>query len=396
VRHAARPAAKKRSLHDPRQGDPARVSEEAFVQARRRVPLALWTCLLLVLSERFEHAHGERLRWKRFRLLALDGTCVDLPNRQSLKQSYGCAKNGAGSWTPQARMVLLQFPLVRLPWRYELHPLAVGERTIAASLLRHVQADDLVLMDQGFWSYGLFQQLQSQGAYFAIRCIPQVKFRTTRKLGPNDRLVCWRPADRQWQRAGLPETYTLRVIRYQIRGFRPSAVVTNVLDPHEVSREDWVRLSTETEAGSRLNQGLYHRRWEIETSFLEMKTMQGLERGLRGRTPEAIAYEIAGHVLLYFLIRWLIVEAAVEHGCQPLELSFIDAWRELQHSQHSLLTATASRVAILVRRLLERIASHRVLYRPGRHNPRPGDTRTKNLGYGRIRKPHKLLTKTRR
>ena len=74
---------------------------------------------------------------------------------------------------------MLQLPLVRLPWRYELSPLQEGERTVAERLLRDVRRNDLVLMDQGFWSYGLFYQIQQAGASFAIRLYPGVALLTT-------------------------------------------------------------------------------------------------------------------------------------------------------------------------------------------------------------------------
>jgi hypothetical protein len=37
-----------------------------------------------------------------------------------------------------------------------------------------------------------------------------------------------------------------------------------------------------------------------------------LDRHLRSHTPASIEYEVAGHVVLYLLIRWLIVEAATK------------------------------------------------------------------------------------
>jgi hypothetical protein len=78
----------------------------------------------------------------------------------------------------------------------------------------------------------------------------------------------------------------LRVIRYHVAGFRPSAVVTNLLDPKSVSRDDWVRMATADEAGRVLESGLYHRRWEIETLFCELKVRQGMQGSLRSRTAE--------------------------------------------------------------------------------------------------------------
>jgi IS4 transposase len=258
--------------------------------------------------------------------------------------------------------------------------------------LKGLEKNDLVLMDQGFWSYGLFWQIQEQEAYFAVRLFPNVKLKTRKKLGPNDRLVDWSPSDRKWKRAGLPDSIRLRVINYQIPGFRPAAVVTNVLDPKRISREQWVHMATADEEGRlRLAQGLYHRRWEIETSFSELKVVQGLESTLRSRTPKGIEYEISAHVLFYLLLRWLMVEAAEKEGIDPLRISFKHAYEVLQEMAPLLTISSLHHVRrVLYPRLLQRIASHCVAFRPGRHDPRPKDTKPKNLGHGKIRQPHKL------
>ena len=379
------------SKHDPHGSDPTQVSEEAFVKARRRMPLGFWVALLLILSDRFEQDHGQWARWKKFRLLALDGTTVSLPNWQKLAEGFGVAKNGKGKGRVQTRMVMLQLPLVRLPWRYDLSPVAEGERTVARRLLGQVRPDDLVLMDKGFWSYGLFWQIQNQQAFFAIRLFRSVRLQTLRRLGPKDRLVRWRPSGRQWHTGEWPKDITLRVMDYQIPGFRKSALVTNMLDPRAITRDEWLRLAT-TEAGKVVEPGLYHRRWEIETTFRELKVQQGMEGNLRGRTPEAIRFEVAGHVLLYFLVRWLMVEAAEEAGLEdPLRLSFTHALRELQQMTPNLIQATPQRAAqVLLPRLLKRIASHQVPLRPGRHYPRPHDTKIRINGKGKVMRPSKL------
>lgn len=387
----------KKHKHHPRRNDPTEVTEEAFVQARRRTPLEFWAVLMMVLGEQMTRDHGDHLRWKRFRLLALDGTHIDLGHHGALKKHFGTAKNGLGPLQAQARMVMLQFPLARIPWRYELCPLAQGEPTIAARLLQNLAANDLVLMDQGFFSYGLFCQIHAQKAFFAVRKKEQMKASKIRRLGPRDCIVRWKPADRQWQRAGLPEAMELRVVDYQVKGFRPSAVVTNVLDPAVISRDEWVRMATECPEGTqRLHQGLYHRRWEIETTFCELKVEQGLEGGLRCRTPEGIAYEVAGHVLLYLLVRWLMIEAAEKAGVSPLDLSFKKALGELSDMYASMIVASSAHLhRTLLPRLLDRIGQHRVVFRPGRHYSRPNDTKIRNLGHGRKRIPAKLC-KTKR
>jgi hypothetical protein len=383
----------RRSKHDPRRGDGTVVSEEAFTKARRAMSLDFWWALFTLLGERFEAAHGECLRWKGFRLLALDGTSITLPGWKRLAAHFGTANNGKGKRPPQARMVMLQFPLVRVPYRYELAPRRVAEKTLASRLIEFLLPKDLLLLDRGFWSYGLFWQIQNRQAFFGIRLFKTAKLKTLRRLGPKDRLVRYTPSDRRWQRQGLPEWIDLRVIAYQVKGFRPSAVVTNVLDPQVTTREDWVRLTVESDPGRRLDRGLYHRRWEIETTFFELKVAQGMKTSLRSRTPEGIRYEVAGHVLFYFLVRWMMVEAATAHRQDPLRLSFTQTLRELQDMSQTLITASRQRVSrVLLPRLLARIAEHLVPERAGRHYARPHDTKVKNKGKGHRQLPTKLST----
>jgi hypothetical protein len=381
----------RRSQHDPRRRNPGQLSEEAFVQARRRMPMIFWEALFVLLHERFAAEHANLLAWRGFRLLALDGTEINLPNRQRLRDYFGTAANGKGARTVQARMVMLQFPRVRLPWKYTLAPRGQGERTLAAELLTGLRPHDLVLMDRGFWSYGLFCQIQQQRAFFALRLMKGLHFQTRRRYGPDDRLVRWTPTDRQWRVAGLPASITLRVMNYQIPGFRRCALVTSLLD-RSIRKEQWVGLAVHSEAGRTLAPGLYHRRWEIETTFMELKVRQGMEGHLRSHTPEGIRYEVAGHVLLYLLVRWLMVEAAAQTGQDPLRLSFLNTLRELTDMSPSLLTAALPRVArVLLPRLLARVAEHLVPLRPGRHYPRPGDTKVRNKGKGKRCLPSKLI-----
>ena len=168
------------------------------------------------------------------------------------------------------------------------------------------------------------------------------------------------------------------MIEYRVPGFRQQAIVTNVLSPKAISREDWTRLTTSCQdAHRKLLPGLFHRRWEIETSFSEMKVVQGMEGQLRSQVPQSIAYEVAGHVVLYLLVRWLMVEAAIKHGLDPLRLSFLEAYRELKRMRPALLTASPNWAGkILLPRLLDRIAEHQVPERPGRHYPRRKKSKT--------------------
>lgn len=383
----------KRSKHDPRRDDPMKVSEAAFATARQRMPMSFWFELLVLLGQQFEEQHPSLHGFRDFRILAMDGTRIDLPESRQLCNHFGTAKNAFGQQQPQARMVMLQFPFTRMPYRYELAPVSCGEITLATRLCTHLRRRDLVLLDAGFWSYGLLWAIQNQKAFFALRLKKDVKLTTVKQLGKSEQLVRWTPKDSRgkWRKAGLPKSIDLRVIKYHVPGFQPQAIVTNVLSQRAISYQDWTRLSTSCQdAHRKLSVGLYHRRWEIETSYHEMKVDQGMEGQLRSRVPESIAYEIAGHVVLYLLLRWLMVEAAVKHGLDPLRLSYLEAFRELESMRAALLTSDPQWVRdVLLPRLLDRIAEHRVPERPGRHYPRRKKSKQDNSN----KNSHKKSTK---
>jgi hypothetical protein len=386
-RTAAKSSNPPRSKHDPRKEDATQLSEEAFAQARRVMPSLYFHALLWLLGELCESRFGERLRWNGMRLLALDGTLISLPRRAALRDHFGVARNQHKSaGTPQARMVMLQLSMARLPWRYRITPRKQGESTAAAQLLADLRQNDMVLMDRGFFHFNLFRQIQDANAFFATRTIKRVRFKTVRRLGKDDRIVTWKPAARRWKGASL----RLRVINYHVNGFRKTAIVTNQLDASRVSREQFVGLSDSSAWQSEKDAGLYHRRWEIETTFAEMKAQLKMESGLRGLTPPTIEYELGGCVLLYMLVRWTMMEAAEAHGVEPLRLSFKNALEEIQYAAGYLPIASEAQRERLLEKLLERIAKGVVPYRPGRHYPRPNDEKNRYTGKGHRLRPSKI------
>ena len=92
--------------------------------------------------------------------------------------------------------------------------------------------------------------------------------------------------------------------------------------------------------------------------------------------------------MYYLLTRWLIVLAAERHGLDPLRISFTDAVRELEQMRSSLVTSNLQWVTgTLLPRLLDRIASHLVPLRPGRHYPRTKDAKPKSRKTKKTSKP---------
>jgi hypothetical protein len=274
---------------------------------------------MVVLGERFEAQHRARLSFCGFRLLALDGTRLTLPDAKGLREFYGTASNGQCRHNAQARMVLVTSALTRLPIAYQLQPVKIGDITMARQLAAQLRANDLLLLDSGYFSYGLLWDIQRRQAFFCLRLQRRLNLRTLRRFeGGRDRLVRWVPKDSrgQWRREKLPASMDLRLIEYRRPGYRTTKLLTNVLSPQRLSYADFSRLTTTPGVGEKLLPGLYHLRWQIETSYAELKV-------------------------------------------------------ELQQRWLSRVVSSPRWVQrVLLPRLLERIAQHQVPFRPGRSFPR--------------------------
>ena len=106
----------------------------------------------------------------------------------------------------------------------------------------------------------------------------------------------------------LPEIITARLLRYQWPGFRPSWLLTSLLD---VLAHPFGELVD-----------LYHRRWQIETIYREWK--HGLDiQNLRSHTPSGVHKEVYAHLLLSNLVRWVMTDAAGVLDIHPVDLSYV-------------------------------------------------------------------------
>jgi hypothetical protein len=116
---------------------------------------------------------------------------------------------------------------------------------------------------------------------------------------------------KKWIKAEI----TVRVIIFQIPGFRPVRLITTILDPAVTAKEIAIH---------------YHKRWDIEISYDEIKTRQcATLRGqmptiIRSKRPDLVEQELYAIVITYNLIRSLIYEAASKHGRDPRLISFLD------------------------------------------------------------------------
>lgn len=297
------------------------VSSSAIANARARVGPEPLVELHAMTSESWVAECDEQNRWKGLRLYAVDGSSLRIADTTSNEEVYGRPGSSRGeAGYPQARVVGLLAVGSRLLADVVVGSWHQGEVTLARMLLGNVPSQSLLILDRGFVDHGLFARIRAceDDRFFLCRAKAGSTPTVVRKLAKNDDLVELRvtPAQRR-DDPSLPATVVVRRIGYRIPGFRPAQLYTSLLDPEMYPATEIVEL--------------YHRRWEIELAYDEIKT-HTLEREetIRSRTPDGVLQEIYGLVIAYNLVRVMMARAAATAGVAPCRMSFRNSLLEIR------------------------------------------------------------------
>jgi hypothetical protein len=116
-------------------------------------------------------ARGSFLR--RWRLLAIDGFELDVPDTEANAAEFGYAGSGDNrSAFPKARVVALAECGTHAFVAAEVDAYRVGEKTLAARLYPRLRADELLTADRGFYSWPAWDSAAATGAALLWRPDP--------------------------------------------------------------------------------------------------------------------------------------------------------------------------------------------------------------------------------
>lgn len=308
--------------------DPATVAapgSSALSQALRRIGVA-------PLRDLFTLLRGPAIgatRWHGLLVCAIDGTSMFVPNSAANAAAFGrqTGRIDAESGYPMLRMLTVVACGTRTVIDAVFGAYGVGETTYAPKLLDCLKPGMLLLADRNFAVTALVEQIASAHAELLIRC------KDARVLPAIQTLP-----DRTWlARMG---SVTVRVIDASItvrfaggptrRGHY--RLVTTLLDEKQYPADELVDL--------------YHQRWEIETSYLELKSTMLGGRVLRAATPAGITQEVYALLITYQALRTAIADTALTRpGIDPDRLSFTVA---LQAARDQVIHAAAAITATTV------------------------------------------------
>ena len=331
------------------------VTPEALLHARRRLGHEV---LAMMFRKMVAAAQPAKRLVLGLRPCGIDGVHFTAPDTPENRREFGKKAGGRGAAAfPQ----LLGVCLVDLGSRRIADCRFGGcngdERDAATDfILNQLGRTELVMLDRGIASYRVLTTCAGKSVNYLVRISSAWKPQRLRALGIGDELVRLAPSNAEKQKArlagvDLPRELVARLICYRVGDATPVRLLTNLLDPSQYpSRELAIQ---------------YHRRWECEIVYKELKNeLSSVGQGkpavtFRSKCPEGVLQEAWAMMLAYNLIRELMVEAAAKEGIDPLEISFTDSLQTVKMMLPRLQQASVETRDEIRAQLLEQIAGHR-------------------------------------
>jgi hypothetical protein len=327
----------------------------AFVRARQRLGWEVMEHLFRALARPLgEPARDHACFWRGRRVVAIDGTTLELAVNPELEQAFGGQLANAGAsprrvGPPRVRLLTLVECGTRALLDVVLGRYEEGENSLARSLVRSLDPGMLLLADRGFPSKPLWMSFTEAGVDLLWRAKKGIGKRRIRSLSDGSYLV----------RFGKGDPLTVRVIEYRLQGSgQVYRLLTNLLDP---TVADALELAQ-----------LYSERWEVEILTHELKVRQCAGRALRSQTEIGVRQELWAHCVLHTISRQLIYRTAITiPERDPDRISFSLAQDTIRRSLNQVVLLGPRCLAMAIRRAVSELSALRArLTRRPRSYPR--------------------------
>jgi len=352
------------------------VTKGAFSQARSK--LNEWGFIRLneIAVETF-YDSAEYYTWHHFRLLAVDGTRLMLPNHTSIKEEFGECSFGPNADSKRSMAIgsMLYDVLNQITIDAQLAPYknSNNKKGSESALLRKhmpkLKEGDLLLLDRGYPSFALFFLLKAQNIEFCVRMKGSwwKEVREFRESGGKERIVTFTlPNKVRNELAEYPKSASnpikCRLIRVELDTGEIEILCTSLIDtkqyPHGQFKE------------------LYHFRWNEEEAYKLLKNRIELE-DFSGKTAKAVKQDFHAKIFL------LTLSAAYAHPIEEKVRKEFKADENRKHNQKINRTNTISMtkdilVGVFIKQQYVKalkafddiVYNTREIIRPGRKNER--------------------------
>jgi hypothetical protein len=337
------------------------VSKSAVTQARQRLGASPLAHLFDQSACAWCRQDAEHHAWQGLSLWAMDGTTFRTPDSADNRVHFGAQAYASGKVAsyPQVRAVSVTAIPPHLISDIAFGEYGQNEMLYAKTLIGRIADHSLTVFDRGFLCAEILVGLTMAGQerHYLIPAKSNTKWEVL-SGSADDCLVRMRVSPQARAKApGLPEHWTARAVRMVSANGKERRLLTSLLDRRRFPAHALAEC--------------YRRRWEIETSYRELKqSLLGEALTLRSQQPASIEQEIWGALIAYNLVRLEMAKAALQARVEPTDLSFLRALHILQHEMIWAVGMAPGKLPAHLIRLRTQLQFAIVEKRRGRQCPR--------------------------
>ncbi|MBU1643657.1 MAG: IS4 family transposase, partial [Nanoarchaeota archaeon] len=280
--------------------DFSNVSKSAFCQQRVKLKPKAFIELNDVLVDEFYNDNTINI-WEDFRLLAIDGSTLELPSSPETLEKFGY--NNRINFTPMAKISTCYDLLNEIVISSEIAPNKTDEYSMAVNHIDKLKSEDLLIMDRGYGARWLFNHLTIKKINYVVRIQHNFgkdidSFWESREnsliIEINQLPNKSRQRIKQLGIEFIP--FKMRLVKFELGGGKIEMLATSLLDEEKYPVE--------------MFKNLYGLRWGIETNYNHLKNH--IEIGnFTGLLPTIIKQDFYASMLISN-IQTLIIRDAQE------------------------------------------------------------------------------------
>ena len=259
-------------------GEDTYMTQQAFSLARQKIKWEAFRELFdYGVDVHYKNYAEDIRRWKGYRVSAIDGSKLSLPNDKALRVYFGSSGPGKGS--PIAQGSALYDVLNDFVMDARIEPLTTDERTLAELHINHLQGlesleewKELLLFDRGYPSIELINGLTERKIHYVMR----VREKYSTEI---DGLSC---GDHLMMLGSGEDQILVRVIKFRLKSGEIERLITDIMDKG-------IRIKEFKE--------LYFKRWSIETEYDVLKKKLEVEN-FSGRLVDNIRQDFYATMIL--------------------------------------------------------------------------------------------------
>lgn len=335
------------------------ISKSAFTQSRRKLKPEAFIELAKVQLDYFEENAPYKKNWKNNRVIAIDGSTLNLPNSEELKSVYGCQLNKSNEGA-LAKCSVAYDVCNELIIDSVIGPVSNSEQEMALQHLPKLNSEtDVLVFDRGYPSQWLIGLLMKEGFHFCFRLSSSWKEAWSLfKDDLND--IDWTLELNSYKGTEKIKEYNiplkiegLRLVSFELPSGEREVLVTNLSDREKYSIKD-------------LND-LYRMRWGVEESFKTLKKVLNMEY-FTGKTLLSVEQDFYAKVFMLNMASMIGTQGANERLSTNTKHKSKPNKTQLLAKTKDFLTDLfySSKLSTIIRQLLNLLHSRCEIIRPNR------------------------------